>query len=270
MKPPAFQFYADDFLSGTADMTAEEVGVYIRLLCHAWSKDGLNDEDSRLMLMAGQCQASSLAHAKSKFKMEGGRLRNHRQEMERKKQSEYRTRQAEHGKKRWVGKADPDADPDAKSKPPSPSPSPSSLEEGERGLPEIPPMSRKDFDVLAEMRLVPKECADWFWNTHDARNWVDATGRQVMKVEPLLLNAMVKWRAKHPVAANGANGSNGELSGVDKMNRSKELEHHKDQARRIREAYESHQDMTPADKERLKKIKDRIKELEEILGFKKL
>jgi uncharacterized protein YdaU (DUF1376 family) len=32
-KPPAFQFYADDFLGGTIDLTTEEVGAYIRLLC---------------------------------------------------------------------------------------------------------------------------------------------------------------------------------------------------------------------------------------------
>ena len=38
MKAPAFQFYAADFLVGTSDMTNEEVGIYIRLLCHQWAK----------------------------------------------------------------------------------------------------------------------------------------------------------------------------------------------------------------------------------------
>lgn len=124
MKPPAFQFYADDFLAGTADMTAEEVGVFIRLLCHSWSKDGIQNDDGRLMLMAGQCQASSLAHAKTKFSIVGDKLRNDRQEAEREKQTQFREKQSENGKKRWLGiaKPEPSLMPNVCS--PSPSPSP--------------------------------------------------------------------------------------------------------------------------------------------------
>jgi len=68
----------------------------------------------------------------------------------------------------------------------------------ERGsaLPEIPPMSRKAFDDLCKMRAVPEDCAEWFWNTHDGRNWTDKTGQPIRKVEPLLLNALNNWRAK--------------------------------------------------------------------------
>ena len=35
-KSPAFQLYPKDFLVDTAMMTAEEVGVYMRLICYAW------------------------------------------------------------------------------------------------------------------------------------------------------------------------------------------------------------------------------------------
>jgi uncharacterized protein YdaU (DUF1376 family) len=38
-KRPAFQFYAKDFLAGTAHMSCAEVGAYIRLLSHAWDSD---------------------------------------------------------------------------------------------------------------------------------------------------------------------------------------------------------------------------------------
>ena len=38
---PAFLLYADDFFSGVADLDDDEVGVYIRLLCLAWSKGPL-------------------------------------------------------------------------------------------------------------------------------------------------------------------------------------------------------------------------------------
>jgi len=30
VKPPAFQFYPDDFIGGTCDLSAKEVGAYIR------------------------------------------------------------------------------------------------------------------------------------------------------------------------------------------------------------------------------------------------
>ena len=36
-KSPAFQLYAQDFLTGVMDLTMEERGVYITLLCKQWS-----------------------------------------------------------------------------------------------------------------------------------------------------------------------------------------------------------------------------------------
>jgi len=36
-KAPAFQFYAQDFLTGVMDMTMEERGLYITLLARQWS-----------------------------------------------------------------------------------------------------------------------------------------------------------------------------------------------------------------------------------------
>jgi uncharacterized protein YdaU (DUF1376 family) len=128
MKPPAFQFYSDDFLGGTGEMTAEEVGAYIRLLCHQWNKGGLPNDDVRLSLMAGQCQASAIAHAKTKFRLcEDGQLRNERLETERDKQASYREKQAVNGAKRWHGNAKPHAValPTHMPKGCSPSPSPS-------------------------------------------------------------------------------------------------------------------------------------------------
>ncbi len=181
MKPPAFQFYADDFLSGTSDMTAEEVGVYIRLLCHAWNKDGLEDNE-RLSLLAGQCQASSLAHAKTKFRLTDGKLRNPRQEIERQKQSDYRTRQAENGRKRWLGNANPDANPDASVKPPSPSPSPSPLRctNKQNGFPSL-----TEVVTNAEMIGMTKADAEQFWHHFESSGWIDKNGHPIQN-----------WRSK--------------------------------------------------------------------------
>ncbi|MFQ7472758.1 MAG: conserved phage C-terminal domain-containing protein [Anaerovoracaceae bacterium] len=41
-KDPAFLFYPADFLIGTMDMTDEEVGIYIRLLCRQHQKGNIN------------------------------------------------------------------------------------------------------------------------------------------------------------------------------------------------------------------------------------
>jgi uncharacterized protein YdaU (DUF1376 family) len=35
-RPPAFQFYAKEFLAGTTTMSMPAVGAYIRFLAHAW------------------------------------------------------------------------------------------------------------------------------------------------------------------------------------------------------------------------------------------
>lgn len=55
-KYPAYQHYAKDFLSGTADMTCAEVGAYIRVLDQAWDSDPvgtLPDDDAKLRRLAG-------------------------------------------------------------------------------------------------------------------------------------------------------------------------------------------------------------------------
>ncbi|MCG3776913.1 MAG: hypothetical protein JW395_3785 [Nitrospira sp.] len=110
MNPPAFQLYADDFLSGTSEMTAEEVGAYIRLLCHQWTKGGLPQDDDRLSRMAGlmglPMGSPSLRYVVAKFDLcDDGQLRNRRLEAVREDLNKYRQKQVESGKRgaeaRW-------------------------------------------------------------------------------------------------------------------------------------------------------------------------
>ena len=82
----------------------------------------------------------------------------------------------------------------------------SSLVEREQNFSETPPMSRKDYGAMAEMRGVPKDCSEWFWNVCDARNWTDSRGQPIRKVEPLLMNAWSKWRVDAPKGKNFSNG----------------------------------------------------------------
>lgn len=106
MKPPAFQFYADRFMSGTSDMSNAEVGAYIRLLCQQWTKGGLPNDPDRLSIMAGAMPVLSLGHVLAKFKLcPDGMLRNPVMEQIRQEQDEYRRKQSEKGfagaSKRW-------------------------------------------------------------------------------------------------------------------------------------------------------------------------
>lgn len=140
--------YADDFLSGTSDMTPEEVGAYIRLLCHQWSKGYLPNDPERLARMAGAMDVPSLRYVLAKFVLQAdGTLRNERLESVRRESEEYRTRKSASGRagaqKRWQTKQDdggpngtamdlPLADPLAQDGSPAPAPAPIKEEEEEK------------------------------------------------------------------------------------------------------------------------------------------
>lgn len=100
MKPPAFQFYADDFLSGVADMTQAEVGTYILLLCTQWARGEIPSDSERLALIA---KGPVSPHVLAKFP----NGKNARLEQVRKEQDDYRNAQSRNGKigasRRWHG-----------------------------------------------------------------------------------------------------------------------------------------------------------------------
>jgi hypothetical protein len=192
MKAPAFQFYVDNFIEGTCDLNPHDVGCYIRLLCFQWTRGSIPDDKTKLHRIAGGKVSDEVL---AKFK----NGKNERLEQEREKQAVWREKSRMGGlrsaAKRGAKLVEPPLQPPLQPKGNIPSPPP--LAERESNFAECPPMSRKDFDALAEMRAIPKECADWFWNIHDARNWLDNQGHPIRKVEPLLINAQNIWRAKN-------------------------------------------------------------------------
>lgn len=97
VKPPAFQFYVQDFVLGTINMTAEQIGGYMLLLCYQWDKGCVpleietikkisktNDQDTEIIL--------------KKFLKKKNGFFNKRLEHERNKQIEYRKSQSAKGK----------------------------------------------------------------------------------------------------------------------------------------------------------------------------
>lgn len=125
MKPPAFQFYPDDFLGGTVTMSNCERGLYISLLCIQWSKGVVSKSD--IDRIATPSFTGDVAIVIGKFKeLEQGVFQNERLEKERKKQTEYRDACSSAGKsgasKRWGRHGHPNQTPLLKNGSPSPSP----------------------------------------------------------------------------------------------------------------------------------------------------
>lgn len=103
-KAPAFQFYADDFLAGTITMTNEERGAYIALLCLQWSKGSLTENDFQRVCIGMPPHSQRICQDKFQIDADGN-YRNKRLEAEREKQDQYRKKQTDNAKKRWVGNA---------------------------------------------------------------------------------------------------------------------------------------------------------------------
>lgn len=98
MKSPAFQFYVQDFMVGTAHFSAEETGAYIRLLCYQWDNGSIENEEKIIKKITG-VSVKKIEKVIKKFSIKDGFLKNIRLEKERKKQIELRKRRSDAGKK---------------------------------------------------------------------------------------------------------------------------------------------------------------------------
>ncbi len=87
MKAPAFQLYAQDFLTGVVYLTNEEIGIYIKMLCKQWT-DGTIPK-KRLGFLVGLEWDSFPDELKEKFKDCGEYLINTRLEVEREKKNKF-------------------------------------------------------------------------------------------------------------------------------------------------------------------------------------
>lgn len=100
-RPPAFMFYARDWLVDTARMTLEEEGAYARLLAHQWIEGPLPADLRQLARILGvgvKKMASLWATLGKHFpKVNADAIANRRLEDERRKQVEYREMQAKRG-----------------------------------------------------------------------------------------------------------------------------------------------------------------------------
>lgn len=98
MKDPAFLFYSDHFLMGCTDLTMEERGQYITLLCIQHQKGILTRKSIGLALGFSWDNVSE--DLKSKFvENENGEIYNERLNLEIEKRRKFSLKQSENGKK---------------------------------------------------------------------------------------------------------------------------------------------------------------------------
>jgi uncharacterized protein YdaU (DUF1376 family) len=206
-KAPAFQFYADDFLAGTLEMSQEEVGQYIRLLCHQWNRGSIPVETEKQQRLTGGCVSVDVL---VKFRLcEDGLLRNERLETVRSEKDRYLQQQSQKGRKsaelRKLASTvvQPDTQPESNSgsttveirlqpkvNSPSPTPTPNNKEES------IAPKSQRLHFTTPTVEEVQAECvrielslleAPKFVDYYESKGWL--VGKAKMKSwKPALRN----------------------------------------------------------------------------------
>jgi len=110
-KMPYFRLYAQDFLVSVAVMTDQEVGAYMKLLCHQWVNHGIPADQSRiehLVSSSGDDFKEVWMTLKSKFKKgDNGKLYNPRLEEIRAELKSYKQQKSDAGSAgaaaRWEG-----------------------------------------------------------------------------------------------------------------------------------------------------------------------
>lgn len=275
MKSPAFQFYADDFLAGTFDMSTQEVGAYVRLLCHQWNRGSIPVEPEKQQRLAG---GSVSADVLAKFELcDDGQLRNTRLERERQKQSDFRAKQAEKGRKSGESRrstsgttveprlnhgltvVEPTHEPETNS-PVSSLLSPISNKQTIGvGFPTL-----EEVKAFGSMRGVKPEDAEAFWHHFESSGWIDKNGHAVIKWQSKLMTWKVQAAATNGFSRNGAKPLNGTTEAII---RQQELQEVQRKIFAIKDR-DPHMDFNPAERARLKELRVREKELKRQLGYK--
>jgi uncharacterized protein YdaU (DUF1376 family) len=96
-KAPAFQFYAQDFLTGVMYLTNEEIGIYIKMLAKQWTDGKIPKK--RLGFLVGYEWDNLSEELRSKFTDNGEYILNERLEKEREKREKFHEIQSKNGKK---------------------------------------------------------------------------------------------------------------------------------------------------------------------------
>lgn len=222
MKPPAFQFYVDDFIGGVADMTQAEVGAYILLLCNQWNRGEIPPDAERAALVA---KGPVTPHVLAKFP--GGK--NARMEFERANQAAWREKQraagiasgrarrehslnggstvVEHSLNERSTNVEPNTQPNANQNELSTLHSPTPISTHTPAFAERP--SLEEVKTAAKfIGLAPWKAEDWF-NEMEGGGWLDYNHRPVVNWRAVLNRVKAKWEAEGRPASPPSGKLNG-------------------------------------------------------------
>lgn len=101
MKPPAFQFYARDWLSSTLGMPWDVAGLYIHLLAWSWDNGPLPDDARWRQRVIGQADGKLWAALRSRWTKTPNGWINPRLERQREIQASFRLRGKKGAEARW-------------------------------------------------------------------------------------------------------------------------------------------------------------------------
>lgn len=110
--PPAFQFYAADYLADehVQLMSLEEEGIYVRLMSYCWREGSISNDPEILSRLCKGGSTTAIRVVLARFQPHPtaeGRLVHSRLEGEREKQAKWRQKSAEGGRKSVESRAKP-------------------------------------------------------------------------------------------------------------------------------------------------------------------
>ena len=117
-----FPLYPADFLADTTHLSAEEVGIYFRFLCHQWQHGSLPSNSQQLARISGEKESGFKSVLDEFFAEKRGKLVNSRMDRERKKAKEISDKRKELGRKGGLAKASHLLQQSGKQKPTQPQP----------------------------------------------------------------------------------------------------------------------------------------------------
>lgn len=192
-KPPAFQFYVDDYLGGTRTMNLQQKGAYVDLLCLQWSQGAVSEDDFDCVFE--NLDEKARAKVKSKFCAgPDGLYRNKRMEDVRSELLEFREKMSKAGAKgaesRWLGHRLGHSL--AIKKPMAKNGSPYSILHSMRESDASRPSLEEVKGYAAIIGLAEWKAEDWF-KEMEGCGWLDFNHRPVIKWQPVLDRVRTKW-----------------------------------------------------------------------------
>ena len=141
--------WCDDLIASCVDMTPSCFGAYMRLLCYAWTRGGIPDDQAACHRIAGGMEPGDWGAIRSRLTvMDDGRLTHERLELERMAVAEIREKRSEAGRRGGRPKANEkqneskseanEKQNESKTKAPNPSPSLPIREESHTHTPDEP------------------------------------------------------------------------------------------------------------------------------------